>query len=185
MLTIAWNSFGFHFLGAFPKGRFLRPSTAVIIFSQNCFRFARRSMEEDPSFILTMRDPRQLEHVELCIASRLAIHPPYLSDFATSDFFLFEHAEHCPQGMMFPSHEELPAVIRETVAVIPKRSCRAYLNIGWRDWNQRLRITVTTIHKLNKSSHVAARSRTLGSRIQLDSGHYFVTCHNALNLSTV
>jgi hypothetical protein len=43
----------------------------------------------------------------------LTVHPWCSRDLDPSDFFLFARVKHCPQGMTFPSHEELYAAIRE------------------------------------------------------------------------
>jgi hypothetical protein len=51
---------------------------------------------------------------------RLAAHPPYSSDLAPSDFFLFGHIKHCLQGIVFPSREELLTAIHEIVRAIPR-----------------------------------------------------------------
>jgi hypothetical protein len=51
---------------------------------------------------------------------RLAVHPPYSPDLAPSDLFLFGHIKHSPQGISFPSHEELLAAIHKIVGVISR-----------------------------------------------------------------
>jgi histone-lysine N-methyltransferase SETMAR len=46
---------------------------------------------------------------------RLASHPPYSSDLALSDFFLFGYVKERLKGMVFPSYEELLDAIGEVV----------------------------------------------------------------------
>jgi histone-lysine N-methyltransferase SETMAR len=46
---------------------------------------------------------------------RLAPHPPYSSDLAPSDFFLFGNVKERLDGMVFPSYEELFDAIGEVV----------------------------------------------------------------------
>jgi hypothetical protein len=62
MVTIAWNPLKFHLLDALPKGTYLMPSTARLIFSQNFFRSARRLMGGDSPFMLTAQDPTAPEN---------------------------------------------------------------------------------------------------------------------------
>jgi transposase len=46
---------------------------------------------------------------------QLALYPPYSSDLAPSDFFLFGYVEERLKGMVFPSYEELLGAIGEVV----------------------------------------------------------------------
>jgi hypothetical protein len=63
-----------------------------------------------------------------------AVHPPYSSDLAPSNFFLFEYIKHCLQGIAFLSREELLAAIHEIVGGIP----RPILENVFRHWMERL-----------------------------------------------
>jgi hypothetical protein len=83
------------------------------------------------------------------IRLRLAVHPPYSSDLAPSDFFLFGHIKHCLQAIAFPSHEELLVAIHETFGSSRDQPWKTCFGTGWRDSNGFLRIMVTAIHKLN------------------------------------
>jgi histone-lysine N-methyltransferase SETMAR len=49
---------------------------------------------------------------------RLTPHPPYSSDLAPSDFFLFDYVNDCLKGMVSPSYEELLDAIGEMVTGI-------------------------------------------------------------------
>jgi hypothetical protein len=64
---------------------------------------------------------------------RLATHPPYSTDFAPSDSFLFGHVKYCLQGIMSPSQEKLLAAIGEIVAAIPIKIMHGVF--GWRSPN--------------------------------------------------
>jgi hypothetical protein len=56
---------------------------------------------------------------------RLAPHPPYLSDLAPSDFFLFGYVKECLKGMIFPSYEELLDAIGEVMTGIESETLTA------------------------------------------------------------
>jgi hypothetical protein len=56
---------------------------------------------------------------------RLAPHPPYSSDLAPSDFFLFCYAKKCLKVKVFLSHEELLDAIGEVVTGIESETLTA------------------------------------------------------------
>jgi hypothetical protein len=116
MVTIAWNPLGFHLLDTLPKGNafnaeYYRGNILIEILSLGLHIDGRR-------LVIHANNARPhtarkcgpfFEENRLC----LAVHPPYSPDFALSDFFLFGHIKHYPQGIAFPSSEELFAAIGE------------------------------------------------------------------------
>jgi hypothetical protein len=120
VLTIALNLLGFHLLDTLLKGRTLNAEYyRVTIFTEllPCRPQAdgrKFTIHENNAGPYTAR-----KQWAFCIENRLrlALHPPYSSDLAPQNFFLFGH---CLEGMGFPTHEELLATIREIVAAIPK-----------------------------------------------------------------
>jgi hypothetical protein len=63
----------------------------------------------------------------------LASHPPHSAVLAPSEF-LFWHVQHCLQGTIFRSREELLAAIREIVTAIPPGT----LHCVFEHWMERL-----------------------------------------------
>jgi hypothetical protein len=138
MRTTAWNPLGFHLFDALPKGmtfnaEYFRDNvrTALLPLCQKVD--GRKDMiPANKTRSHTARKCRAF-----CIANRLrlTVHPPDSPNLVSSDFFLFGHINHCLEEMVFPSPEELLAVIREIVAATEKRSCRAYLTIAGQTWS--------------------------------------------------
>jgi histone-lysine N-methyltransferase SETMAR len=65
---------------------------------------------------------------------RLPPHPPYSSDLAPSDFFLFGYVKGRLKEMVFPSYEELLDAISEVVTDIESES----LTSVFEHWMERL-----------------------------------------------
>jgi hypothetical protein len=65
---------------------------------------------------------------------RLALHSPYSSDLAPSDFFLFGYVKEPFKGMVFLSYEELLDAIDEVVTGIESETLTAVFE----HWMERL-----------------------------------------------
>jgi histone-lysine N-methyltransferase SETMAR len=109
MVTIAWTPLVFHFLSALPKGN---------TFDAECYRvniltelLLLRPRVVGKKLMIradNVRGHTARKYRAFCEENRLrlAVHPPYSPDLASSDFFLFRHSKHCLQGIPFPSPEE-------------------------------------------------------------------------------
>jgi hypothetical protein len=122
MVTIAWNSLGFHLLDGLPKGTHLMPSTTVLIFSRNFFPFARRLMGGDSLFVLTAQEPTPPENVErfakkIGSASAYTHHTHLISHHPT---FSLRAYQTLSAGNHFSIREELLAAIHEIVGAVSR-----------------------------------------------------------------
>jgi hypothetical protein len=137
MVTIVWNSLGFHMVDALPKGRKLdakhqhhnhltalvplRPEAAgrkLVIHTGNSGAYAGQKC------------------IALCAENglRFATHPLYSPDLAPSDLFVWT-VKCYVQGRPVASHEELFAVIGEIVPDVPNETVHRVLG----HWMERLK----------------------------------------------
>jgi histone-lysine N-methyltransferase SETMAR len=119
MMTIAWNTLGFHSLDTLPKGNtFNADYYRVNILTE---LLPLRPQVDGKRLVIHADKPKPhttRKYRAFCEENRLrfALHPLYSPDLAPSDFFLFGHMKHCLQGNAFLSREELLAAIHEIVA---------------------------------------------------------------------
>jgi hypothetical protein len=134
---MAWNPLGFYFLDALPKANTFNAE------------YYRANILTELLLLRPQVDERRLViHADSVRPStagkyrafykenrlRFTVHPPYLPDLASSDFFFFEHIKHFLPGIAFPSYEELLAAIHEIVGAIPQPT----LDGIFQHWMERL-----------------------------------------------
>jgi histone-lysine N-methyltransferase SETMAR len=118
MVTIAWNPLGFPLIVALPNG---------CTFNAEYYRnnilatLTQLEPEDDGRKFVVHADNARAHTAQKCRTFceenglRLAPHPPYSSDLAPSNFFLFGYAKEPLKGMMFSSYEELLDAMGEVV----------------------------------------------------------------------
>jgi transposase len=97
MAPVFWNRESFHLVDALSKGQKFNASYDVDIILQNILD--NRSTGSGPGLITHADNARAhtaQKTLRFCWESRLemALPPPYSSDLALSDFFLFAHVKH-------------------------------------------------------------------------------------------
>jgi hypothetical protein len=125
--TIAWNPLGFPLIVALPNGR---------IFNAEYYRdnilaaLTRFQPEDDGRKLIVHAGNARARTAQKCPTfceenGLLAPHPPYLSEFARSDFFLFGYVKERLKEMVFLSYEELLEAIGEVVTSIKSKTLTA------------------------------------------------------------
>jgi histone-lysine N-methyltransferase SETMAR len=117
MITVAWNTSGFHVLAALPKGAKFNASydTNEILDEIRKWRDAHRT-KRTRCLIVHADNARphtaraSLEYLE-ANGMEKAPHPPYLPDLAPSEFFLFGHIKRMLCGRAFGSSGELLSAV--------------------------------------------------------------------------
>jgi hypothetical protein len=124
MVTNAWNPGDFICSTLFQRVRFSLLNIMMKIFSQHCFRSARRLMGK-----LMVHAENASRHTSPKCATfcaentrRLATPPPYSSNLASVDLFFFGHVDCCLQGTIFRSREELLEAVHEIVTATPSET---------------------------------------------------------------
>jgi transposase len=137
MVTIAWNTLGFHSVDALSKDSILNAEsyrdnilTALILLLP----------APDERQLAIQADNARPQTAQKCRTfcaengMRVATHPPDSPDLAPSDFFLFEHVKNGLQGITFQSHDELLTGIVAVLGLIPIES----LQCVFERWMERL-----------------------------------------------
>jgi hypothetical protein len=62
-----------------------------------------------------------------------APYPPYSSDLAHSDFYLFGYMRHCLRGQSFEAADELFSAVEAVLGGLEKRLWMGFFSNGWRD----------------------------------------------------
>jgi hypothetical protein len=135
--TIAWHLLGFPLIVALPKGRTLNAE----YYRENIFAaLTQLQPEDDGRKLVVHADNARAHTAQKCRtfrqenALRLAPHPPYSSDLASSDFFLFGYVNERLKGTVFPSCEESCDAIGEVVTGIESETLAAVFE----HWMERL-----------------------------------------------
>jgi transposase len=121
MVTIAWNPLGFPLIVALPKGR---PFNAEYYRDNILAALTQFQPEHDGRKLIVHADNATAHIAQKCRTFCeenglwFALHPPYSSVLAPSDFFLFGYTKERLKGMLFPSYEELLDAISEVVTGI-------------------------------------------------------------------
>jgi transposase len=128
---------GFSLIVVLPKG----PALNAKYYRDNIFASLTQFQPEDDGRKLVVHADKARAHTAqkcrtFCEENelRLAPHPPYSSDLAPSDFFLFGYVKELLKGMVFPSCEELLDVIDEVVISIESETLTAVFEY----WMERL-----------------------------------------------
>jgi hypothetical protein len=122
MGRITWNVLGFHLVEALPNGRHCNAEYYRDNILTELIRLRPQAGERNLVIHADNANPHTAQRCHTFCAEnglRLAIHPPYSPDFGPSDFFLFDYVKDCLPGIVFASHEELLAGIREELDEIP------------------------------------------------------------------
>jgi histone-lysine N-methyltransferase SETMAR len=116
MVTLAWNPLAFPLIVALPKGRTFNTE----YYRDNILAALTQLQPEDDGRKLVVRSDQASAHTAqkcrtFCEENgmRLAPHPPYSLDLASSDFFLFGYVKERLKGIAFLSYEELLDAISE------------------------------------------------------------------------
>jgi histone-lysine N-methyltransferase SETMAR len=119
IVTIVWNTQGFHLVDALSKGQKFNANYYIDRIAQSFLK--SRSTGRGPGLIIHADNARP--HIarkifKFCRENRLemAPHPPYSPDLTPADFFLFEHVKHVLDGAEFPSEETLLAAIQRVLS---------------------------------------------------------------------
>jgi hypothetical protein len=136
--TIPWNPLKFPLIVALPKGRTFHTEH----YHDNVLvALTQRQPEDDGRKLAVHADNKRADIVQKCRTFceenglRLAPHPPYSPDLASSDFFLFGYVKERLKGIVFPSYEELLGAIGEVVTGIESEILTAVFD----HWMERLR----------------------------------------------
>jgi hypothetical protein len=62
-----------------------------------------------------------------------AQHPPYSSDLAPSDFYLFWYVKRCLAGLSFKDTDQLLAAVEGVLEGTEKWLCKRFFSSGWTD----------------------------------------------------
>jgi hypothetical protein len=134
--TTAWNSLGFPFIVAFPKGRTFNAE----YYRDNIFAaLTQFQPEDDGRKLIVHADNARAHTAQTCRTFceenglRLALHQPNSRDLAPSDFFLFGYVKEHLKGMVFPSYEKLLDAIGEVVTSIESET----LTAAFEHWMER------------------------------------------------
>jgi hypothetical protein len=122
MLTIAWNTPGFHLVEALPKGRHFNAEYYRDNILTKLVRLCAQAGERNLVIHANNASPQTAQKCRTFCRENgvpLAIRPPYSPDFAPPYFFLFGYFRDRLQGIVFASHEELRAGMSEVLDVIP------------------------------------------------------------------
>jgi histone-lysine N-methyltransferase SETMAR len=128
MVTIAWNLLGFPLIVRLPAARTFN---AEYYCDNILAALAQLQPEDDRRKFVVDADNERAHTAQkrptFCEENglRLAPHPPYLPDFAPSDFFLFGYVKEHLKGMAFPSYESLLNAIGEVVTGIESETVTA------------------------------------------------------------
>jgi hypothetical protein len=115
MVTIVWNSQGFHLIDALPKSQKFNASYYIDMILQ--LLLENRSTVLGPGLIIHADNAwphTARKTLEFCRENRLgmASHPPYSPDLAPFNLFLFENVNHTIERAEFPSEETLLTAIQ-------------------------------------------------------------------------
>jgi hypothetical protein len=146
MLTIVWNSSGFHIVKALPKGgKFsAQYDTNNILIAISDWR--RLAGERNPNKLWVHADnarPRNAKvSIDFIALNRMkqTSHPPYSPDLAPSDFFLFGYVK----GKLMEHHAESPSELLIGIRVILSEIPPERLNAVFLEWMERLRKCIDT-----------------------------------------
>jgi transposase len=136
-VTIARNPLGFPLIVELPKG-----STFNTEYYRDNILAALTQLqpEDDGRKLVAHADNARAYTAQKCRTFceenglRLTPHPPYSSDLAPPDFFLFDYVKERLKGMVFPSYEELLDAICEVVTGIDSETLTAVFE----HWMERL-----------------------------------------------
>jgi hypothetical protein len=137
MVTIAWNPLRFPLIVALPKGHTFN---AEYYHDNILTALTQLQPEDDGRKLIVHADNARAHTTQKCRTFceenrlRLALHPPYLSHLAPSDFFLFGYVKERLKGMVFLSYQELLDPIGEVVTGIESESLTAVFE----HWRERL-----------------------------------------------
>jgi transposase InsO family protein len=137
IVTIVRNSRGFHLVDAVPKGQKTNANYYIDRILQPLLE--SRSTGRGPGLMIHADNARPYparKTFKFCRENRweMARHPPYASDLAPSDFFLFGHVNHVLDGAGFPSEETLLAAIQRVLSNLTGDTLRAF----FAKWVERL-----------------------------------------------
>jgi transposase len=128
MVTIAWNPLEFPLIVELPKGRSFNTEYC----RGNILTALTQLQPEDDGRKLVVhadnaRAHTAQKHRTFCDENglRLAPHPSYSPDLASSDFFLFGYVKEPLKRMVFPSYEELLDAIGDVVTSIESETLTA------------------------------------------------------------
>jgi transposase len=119
MVTIVWNSQGFHLVDALPKGQKFNANYDIDRILQSLLESRSTEHGRGPIIHADNASPHTArKNLKFGRENRLemAPHPPYSPDLTLSDFFSFEHLKHVLEGPEFPSEETLLAAIQRVLS---------------------------------------------------------------------
>jgi histone-lysine N-methyltransferase SETMAR len=128
MVTVAWNPLRFPLIVALPMGRTFN---AEHYHANVLAALAQLYPENDGKKLVVHADNAKAHAAPKCRTFyeenglRLAPHPPYSSDLAISDIFMFGYVKERLKGMVFPSYQELLDAIGEVVTSIESETLTA------------------------------------------------------------
>jgi transposase len=121
MLTIVWNTRGFHVIDAMPRGETF---SARYYIDHILTPICRRLIPTGRRKLVIHADNSRCHTAKVVLdfvsqnGVRVAPHPPYSPDIAPSDFFLFGYLKHELRGSCFHIVEELLAGVRALLSQI-------------------------------------------------------------------
>jgi hypothetical protein len=127
MVTVFWNPTGIHILHCLPEDRLFNTAYFIdhVLSKIKKLLDVRAAASEKEKFILHMNDSlvhrskAGMERVE-AISLEFAPHPPYSTNLAPSDFFLFGYTKQRIASDEFGSPGELEDRIRNKLSLSPK-----------------------------------------------------------------
>jgi hypothetical protein len=127
IVIVFWNPTGIHILHCLPEDRPFKASYFIdhVLSKIEKLLDLRAAASEKQKFILNMddslvdRSKAGMERVEV-ISLEFTPHPPYLTNLAPSDFFLFGYTKQRIADDEFGSPDELEDRIRNKLSMSPK-----------------------------------------------------------------
>ena len=141
MLTIFWNTYGFHLVKILPEGIIFNDDYFITEILEPIYQNTARLREESRKKIVLHFDNAR-SHISKKVLQYLASHdmerapqPPYSPDLAPSDFYLFGYIKGLLAGRSFNSAEELLSAVDEILSEISETT----LMRVFKEWEERLK----------------------------------------------
>jgi histone-lysine N-methyltransferase SETMAR len=126
MLTIVWNPRGFHLINVLPNGCTFSTDFDITDPLSPISEWRSTEARRDERKLIIHADNARPHNAHPSIQflnqnrMKTAPHPPYLPDFAPSDFYLFGYAKGCLASLPFENADELLYAVQRILAGIQK-----------------------------------------------------------------
>jgi histone-lysine N-methyltransferase SETMAR len=139
MLMIVWNLQGFYLIKVLEKGRKFNAGYDIVEILKPLSQWHSIEAAGNERKLLVHMDNARPHTAKLSTQyfnenqMKSAPHPPYSTDLAPSDFYLFGYVKRCLTGLSFEDADQLLATVRGVLEGIEKRPCKRSFSSGWTD----------------------------------------------------